>query len=122
MEEERSIEDLVKKASPALRSLFFSLRDGILKLGDDVREVVGGWYCDYRKSSTFVSIQPQSKKNRLLLYIKMGEKAIDDPQKWTSPIPPSFNYGKLNTQFKLNDPTQIGYAMQLIKQAYDYVP
>lgn len=122
LEEEKSIEDLVKKASPALKNLFFSLRDSILKLGDDVREAVGGWYCDYRKSSTFVSIQPQSRKDRLLLYIKMGGKTIEDPQKWTSPIPPNFNYGKLNTQFKLSDPNQITYAMKLIKQAYDYVP
>jgi predicted transport protein len=91
-------------------------------LGDDVREVVGGWYCDYRKSSTFVSIQPQAKKNRLLLYIKMGEKTIKDPQKWTSPIPSGFNYGKLNTQFQIIEPGQIAYAMELIKQAYAYVP
>jgi len=122
VEEGKSIEDLVKKTSPALRSLFFGLRDSVLKLGDDVREAVGGWYCDYRKSSTFVSIQPQPRKNRLLLYIKMGDKEIEDPQKWTSPIPPTFNYGKLNTQFQVSDPTQIAYAMELIKQAYDYVP
>jgi len=121
LEEERSIEDLVKRTSPELKGLFFSLRDHILELGDDVREAVGGWYCDYRKSSTFVSIQPKSRKNHLLLYVKMGEKMIEDPEKWTSPIPSSFNYGKLNTQFQVSKSTQIPYAMKLIKQAYDYV-
>jgi predicted transport protein len=116
------VDDLIKRAPPALQNLFFDLRSGILKLGDDVREKVGGWYCDYRKSSTFATVVPQSKNNRLLIYIKMGDKTIEDPQKLTSPIPPSYGYGKLNTQFKVSKISQLGYAMQLIKQAYDYVP
>jgi len=120
--EGKSVDGLIKRADPALKSLFFELRNSILGLGDDVREKVGGWYCDYRKSSTFATVIPQSKKNRLLVYIKMGDKPIEDPQKLTSPIPPSYGYGKLNTQFEVSESGQLGYALELIKQAYDYVP
>ena len=120
--EGKSVDDLVKRATPALKSLFFELRNKILGLGDDVREKVGGWYCDYRKSSTFATVIPQSKNNRLLVYIKMGDKTIIDSQKLTSPIPPTYGYGKLNTQFEVGEPSQLTYAVQLIKQAYDYVP
>jgi len=120
--EERSIDDLVKKAPSTLKDLFFDLRNSILGLGDDVREKVGGWYCDYRKSSTFATVIPQSKNNRLVVYIKMGDKPIEDPQKLTSPIPSSWGYGKLNTQFAITERSQLDYALQLIKQAYDYVP
>jgi len=121
-EEPKSIESLVKRASPGLTDLFNNLRDNILALGDDVREKVGGWYCDYRKSSTFATLLPQTKKNRLLFYIKMGDRKINDPEKWTYPIPPSWGYGNLNTQFDISEPSQVDYAMQLVKQAYDYVP
>jgi len=121
-EKEGSVEDLVKRASPELQTLFFNLRDSILRLGDDVREKVGGWYCDYRKSSTFATLLPQPKKNRVMTYIKMGEKAIKDPKNWTSPIPPSWSYGRLNTRFAVTDTNQLSYATKLIKQAYDYVP
>ena len=120
--EGKSVDDLVKRATPALNSLFFELRNKILGLGEDVREKVGGWYCDYRKSSTFATVTPQSKNNRLLVYIKMGDKTILDSQKLTSPIPPTYGYGKLNTQFEVGESSQLTYAMQLIKQAYDYVP
>lgn len=120
--EGKNVDDLVKRAPPALKNLFFDLRSSVLGLGDDVREKVGGWYCDYRKSSTFATVIPQSKNNRLLIYIKMGDKTIEDPQKLTSPIPSSYGYGKLNTQFEVSETSQLGYAMQLIKQAYDYVP
>ncbi len=122
VKEEKTVEDLVKRTPSALKDLFFDLRNSILGLGDDVREKVGGWYCDYRKSSTFATVNPQSKNNRLTVYIKMGDKAIQDSQKLTSPIPASWGYGKLNTQFWVSERSQLDYAMQLIKQAYDYVP
>ncbi len=121
-EEEKTVEDILKKASPDLRKLFLELRDNIMVLGEDVREKVGGWYCDYRKSSTFVTITPQSKKNRLLIFIKMGDKILSDPQNWATPILPSWGYGKLNTKFEMDSTDQLPYAMQLIKQAYEYVP
>ncbi len=112
----------MKRAAPSLKDLFFDLRSRILELGDNVREVIGAWYCDYRKSSTFVTLIPQSKNNRLLVYIKMGEKTIEDPQKLTSPVPPSYGYGKLNTQFEVSESSQLAHAMELINQAYNYVP
>jgi len=119
---ERTIEGVVKTASPELKNLFFKLRNGILELGEDVREKVGGWYIDYRKTSTFASVNPKPKKNRLLIYIKMGDKKILDPQSWTKPVPKSFSYGKINTQFEISELGQLKYAMDLIRQAYDYVP
>lgn len=117
-----TLENVLNNATPGLKDLFFLLRQEILKLGDNIREEVGGWNIDYRKTSTFATINPQTKKNQLLIYIKMGGKKIDDPQKWTSPIPISWGLGKLNTKFDVNEPGQVEYAMLLIKQAYDFVP
>lgn len=119
---ERTIEDLIKRAPSGLKDIFYNLRDKIMELGDDVREKVGAWYCDYRKSSTFATVNVQPKKNCLLIFIKMGDKKVEDPEAWTSPLPESFGYGKLNTKFEISEPGQINYAMRLITQAYEYVP
>lgn len=118
----KTLDYVFRNASPSLKGLFYQLRDNILAMGENVREVPNDWYCDYRKSSGFASINVQTKKNRLLIFIKMGDRIIVDPQKWTSPLPESWRYGKLNTQFKISEPSQIDYATKLIKQAYDYVP
>ena len=100
------------------------MRGKILELGDDVWEKVAsrkaGSYCDYRKTSTFATPFIRTTKNRLLVYIKMGDKEIDDPKQWTAKA--DFTYGKLNTRFELRSLDQIDYAMHLIKQAYEYVP
>lgn len=119
-EESPTIDKLLRKASPELKDVFRTLRARILELGDDVWEYVGGWYCDYRKSSTFASPNVQTRLNRLLVYIKMGAKEIDDSEKWT--MKKDFGFGKLNTRFELKSLDQIDYAMHLIRQAYEYVP
>ena len=121
-EDAKSVDDVVRKARPELRDMFFDLRDRILELGDDVREEVRGAYCDYRKSSTFAAVIPQSRKDRLVVYVKMGENPIHDPQGLTSPIPPSRGLGKLNTQFAVAGRNEMDYALSLIRQAYDKVP
>ena len=120
IQEQYTIDNFLQKASPELKQVFLTLRTKILELGDDVWERVGGWYCDYRKSSTFASPNIQTKLNKFLVYIKMGDKEIDDPQHWT--IKKNFGYGKLNTRFELMSLDQIDYAMYLIGQAYEYVP
>lgn len=118
----KTLDYVLRNASPSLRDLFYALRSNILAMGENVREVPNDWYCDYRKSSSFASVNVQTKKNRLLIFIKMGDKKVVDPQKWTSPLPESWGYGKLNTQFEISNPAQIDYATKLVKQAYDYVP
>jgi len=120
VEEDYTIEKLLQKANPELRELFLALRDRILAIGEDVWERVGQWYCDYRKSSTFASPNIQIQKNRLLVYIKMGEKEIDDPKHLTEKK--DFSFGKLNTRFELKSLDELDYAMHLIQQAYEYVP
>lgn len=114
-----TLDGLLDKATPQVRTLFEKLREQILGLSDDVWEKVGGRYCDYRTVSTFVS--PNIQKDGLKIFIKMGDKKIDDPKNLTKPVPKSFGYGKLNQMFKINSEEQIGYAMKLVRQAYEYV-
>ena len=48
----------------------------------------------------------------------MGDKKIEDPRGWSSQIPISYQYGKLNTQFNIKEKDHLEYAMQLVRQAY----
>ncbi len=99
--------------------MFDSIREKTLAISDAVWEKVGAWYCDYRSDSTFACVNIQ--KNRLKIYIKMGEKTLKDRRGICRDIPPSWGYGLLNKQFFVSDPKEIDYAMSLIMQAYKYV-
>ncbi len=119
--EGKRIEELVNKASPALREVFYILRGRILELSNDVYEKVVGPYVNYCRYTTMIQVTPQAKNNCLLILIKMGDKEIHDPKGWTNSIP-GYPYRRMNTRFRIEKQEQVDYAMELIKQAYDYVP
>jgi len=117
--DKHTLEQVLAKASPETNDLFSDLRDKILNISEAVWEKVGKFYCDYRTSFTFVMVVVQ--KNKLKLYIKMGDKKVDDPKNICSEVPKSCGYGLLNTVFDISDKSQIKYAMELILQAYRFV-
>jgi predicted transport protein len=116
---EHSLEDLINKTTPPIQEMFVSLRDKILDLSEAVWESVHPGYCDYRTVSTFVTVTPQ--KERLKIFIKLGEAKLDDPRQIAEQIPKSWGYGLLNKQFVISDIDETEYAMSLIQQAHDYV-
>ena len=118
-EEKYTIEELLKKANPEIQALFSKLRDKMLEISDAVWEKVGAFYCDYRTTSTFTTVQLQ--KQKLRIFIKLGNTKVNDPQNISKPIPATYGYGLLNTQFHISSEDEIEYAMFLIMQAYNYV-
>lgn len=116
---EHTLEKVLEKATPDISNVFTKLRERILGVSDAVWEKVGGWYCDYRTVSTFATVNVQ--KNRLKIFIKMGDKKLEDPCGICKPIPSTWGFGLLNTQFIITQIDDIEYAMTLIMQAYDYV-
>jgi predicted transport protein len=116
---EHTLESVLRKTSPDVRKMFMALRESILTISEAVWEKVGAWYCDYRTVSTFAAINVQ--KNKLKIFIKMGDKKLKDSRSICEPIPSTYGYGLLNTQFVITQMEDIEYAMTLIMQAYDYV-
>ena len=89
------LDQLVEPPSPEIKDTFWKLRDMILALGDDVQEIPGQTYADYRRSTTFA--EPYIQKRKLVVFIKMGDRPVDDPKGMTSQV----NwYGKLNTRYE----------------------
>jgi len=117
--EKYTLEQILKKAAPEIREIFSTLRDKILSLSDAVWEKVGSYYCDYRTSSTFASINVQ--KNKLKVFIKMGDQKVNDPQGICEPVPKTYGFGLLNTIFYISKKEQIDYSMKLIVQAHNYI-
>jgi predicted transport protein len=118
-EEKYNLDKIVNKTTPEINEIFSELRDKIMGLSDAVWEKVGAGYVDYRTISTFTSVIIQ--KNKLKIFIKMGEQELEDPRKICKSIPEKYGYGLLNTQFELFRKDDLDYAMKLITQAYNYV-
>jgi predicted transport protein len=117
--EKYTLEQILKKATPENHDTFYTLREKILGISDAVWEKVGAFYCDYRTSSTFVSIHVQ--KNKLKVYIKMGDQKVNDTKNLCKAVPKTYGYGLLNTMFDISGKDEIDYSMKLIMQAYNYI-
>ena len=117
--EEVTVAELAARANEHVQQILYDLREQILGLSDSVWEKVFPTYVDYRTLSTFATVNVQ--KQRLKVFIKMGDREIDDPRGVTEHIPESFGWGHMNTQFVISDPTEIDYAMSLLRQAHEYV-
>ena len=89
------LDQLVEPPSPEIKDTFWKLRDMILALGEDAQEIPRQTYVDYRRSTTFA--EPYIQKRKLVVFIKMGDRPVDDPKGMTSQV----NwYGKLNTRYE----------------------
>lgn len=121
MQDRNTLDYILRNVSPSLRESFYKLRNKIQVLEDVTDKMWGERYCNYYVSLIrFVEMEPQSRKNRLLVRIKMGDRQIDDDRGWTSPVPKKNRWG-VNIQFEVTDIGDIDYALHLVRQAYDFV-
>jgi len=111
-----TLEKILKKATPEIRNTFSLLRDKTLGISDAVWEKVGAFYCDYRTSSTFASVHVQ--KNKLKVYIKMGDQKVNDPLGICKAVPKSYGYGLLNTIFDISKKKEIDYRNVSMKMRH----
>lgn len=116
---EANIRRVLAGVSQEVSELFTAIREKIMKLGRGIDEAPGNWWIDYRKGVTFVSfVTPQFKRNSLSVFLKMGSRPIVDPRDWTKKVSGS---GDLNTVFSMTSVDQVGYAMSLIQQAWEFI-
>lgn len=105
----------------------------IIQLIDDLWKDAGRYEfphpncLDYRtpSSATVVSIHLQTRKNRLMLYLKFGAQEPNDPARLTSDVT-RFGFGKLNRQLyfdpvkdRIGDLDEKGSFANLLKQVHD---
>lgn len=110
----------LKKASEKTRSIFEKLRERIFDLGE-ITEHYLREYIAYRFSErklNFVAIHLY--KGKLDIFILIPKRELGDPKKWAKSLPKSYGWAKNLRLFKITSEKDILYAMELIKQSYEF--
>lgn len=97
--------------------LFEQLRERILELDSDVREVIRKLYIAYKNTTNFVDIVPY--KTELGLIINMDFQEIDDPEGACKDITGLGRWGNGNVEYRLSSIEDIEYALLLIRQSFE---
>jgi predicted transport protein len=111
----------LERANQEVHKTFEMLEAEILKL-PNVKQKIGDHYFDFRiegsKKGTFAQVN--IRRDRLLIFIKMGKQYLEDPRRISSPVPKHWGYGDMTKSFSIDSKEDVDYAMKLIKQAYGY--
>lgn len=69
-------EEYLAKAAPQLKELYEAVRDHMTDLGDDVQVRILKWYTAYRRLKNFATIQLQTQKNSLLMWLPLNPEEV----------------------------------------------
>jgi len=102
-----------------MKPLFEALRKRILNIDSSVREEPQKLYIAYKSITNFVDIVPQ--KRALSLRLNISFEKIKDPSERCKDITGKGKWGNGDVEFKLDSETDLDYAINLIKQAFNNV-
>ena len=100
------------------RGLFDSLNERILNLGGEVERKLNKYFIVYKTYKNFVDINPNKGFLRITIYIPFEK--VDDPKEIGEKGSVIGNGVNRDFFFRVSSFTDLDYAMNLIKQAYDY--
>lgn len=104
--------------NPAVRALWEQLRIPIKNLDPSVTEEIFKSYIAYKSSTNFADISPL--KTRLTVTLNITWEALDDPRGWCRDVSAIGKMGNGDAQFSIAPDGDISYALQLIRQAFDF--
>ena len=115
----KNVTDYLNAADQELTDLYYSLRDYLFNLGDDVQEKTLKHYIAYKRIKNFacVEIHPQSKK--LYVYIKLNPDEIDLQEGFTRDVREIGHYGTGDLEITLKSVEDFDRAQTLIVKSYE---
>jgi predicted transport protein len=115
-----SVEDHVGHGSEEIQDLFKQMREVIMNLGSDIREVPKKLYIAYKKTSNFVDVEIRSKDIKLFLNVESGK--LNDPAGRARDLAkpqPIGHWGNGDYEVVIKPGDDLLYISELIKQAYE---
>lgn len=115
-----TVEDHVEHGSEEVQAVFKQVRDMLLGLGSDVREVPKKHYIAYKTQTNFVDVEVRSKDVKVFLNVKSGK--LNDPSRRARDLAlpkPVGHWGNGDYEVIVKPSDDLLYVFELIRQAYD---
>lgn len=111
-----SLDALLAKASPAIRSLYEAFRERVIAIDENIVEKPTAYYVGYRLSNNFA--EAHIGKNQIKIHLRPID--YEDPKGAVEKIPDGYNW-TMDRRVYLNKPDELDYVMGLIEQSYQNV-
>lgn len=114
---EYSENDHLDKASKDVKSLYRTLRENILSLGEDVELVPKKKYLAFKAATNFADLE--LAKSTIKCHINMNLGELEDPKRKARDVSNIGHYGNGDYEIKISKKEEIEYLMGLIRQSYE---
>ena len=113
-----TLEDHTEKLSEEIKEVFTLLREKLLSLGSDVKEVPKKQYVAYKTTTNFADLVLYTRDIRIILNLRSGK--LNDPKGIVTDFtkPPKGHWGNGDYEVIVRKTDDIPYTMTLIEQSY----
>ena len=115
----RDMEDAISASSSELLSLYQELENYILSLGDDIQKKELKYYHAFSRIKNFVCVEIRSKKQELVLFLKLNYNEIENPPKNSRDVSNIGHYGTGDTEVTIKSIQELEAIKSLIEESYD---
>ena len=118
-DDNRTFASLLAKADEQLKTLYYSLRDYTLSLGDDVIENELKWYTAYRKIKNFACVEVYPTKRQIVVSLAVKADNVAYDGKTIRDVSKIAHACTGDVQAIINNADDLEKVKPLIKRAYD---
>jgi len=111
--------EYLAKAAPELKELYEAVRSYILDLGDDVQERVLKWYIAYKRLKNFATVQLQTQKNSLLMWLPLDPDTVTLEDGFSRDVRGIGHHGTGDLELTLRSLDDLEKAKPLIQKSFE---
>jgi predicted transport protein len=112
-------EEYLAKATPQLRELYESVRGYVTDLGDDVQERFLKWYIAYKRLKNIATIQLQTGKNSLLMWLPLDPDTIAIEDGFSRDVRGVGHHGTGDLELTIRNIDDLDKAKPLIQKSFE---
>ena len=115
----KTIEQYLNDSSEELKSMYYTLRDFIISLGDDVQEKKLKNYFGFKRIKNFACVEIHPKTNTVLIYTKANIEEIELKDGFTRDVTNIGHFGTGNLEIRFTDMKDFDEIQKFIIASYE---
>jgi len=116
---DKTFEEQLKKTSAEFRNLYFSIRDYILSLGDDITENPLKKYCAYKKIKNIICVEIRQKSILLFLKLNPDNYQVEQEEMKIRDVRGVGHWGTGDLEVTIGSAKDFECAKYLIEESYN---
>lgn len=115
----KTVTENLQQADKELQDMYYSVRDFILNLGNDIQEKVLKYYIAFKKIRNFACVEIYPKSKTILMYLNINPDEVELKEGFTRDVRNIGHYGTGNLEVRINSKDDFEKAKALIAKSYD---